>query len=50
VGGYGPGVVAKILVVDDDQDIQRLLALRLSREGYETVFASDGVSAIAAAR
>jgi CheY-like chemotaxis protein len=43
-------VAAKILVVDDDKDIQRLLAHRLSREGYETVFASDGVSAIAVAR
>jgi CheY-like chemotaxis protein len=50
MGRYGPGVVAKILVVDDDKDIQRLLALRLGREGYETAFASDGVSAITAAR
>ncbi len=40
----------KILVVDDDKDIQRLLALRLGEAGYETVFASDGVSAISSAR
>jgi two-component system OmpR family response regulator len=43
-------MAAKILIVDDDKDIQRLLALRLSREGYETAFASDGVSAISTAR
>jgi len=43
-------VAAKILVIDDDQDIQRLLAHRLGREGYETAFAADGISAIAAAR
>ena len=43
-------MAVKILVVDDDKDIQRLLAHRLGREGYETAFASDGVSAIAVAR
>ena len=43
-------MAAKILVIDDDKDIQRLLALRLGREGYETAFASDGIAAIAAAR
>ena len=47
--GYRPGV-AKILVVDDDQDIQRLLAVRLAREGHEVAFAADGISAIASAR
>jgi CheY-like chemotaxis protein len=40
----------KILVVDDDKDIQRLLGLRLGGAGYETAFASDGISAISAAR
>lgn len=40
----------KILVVDDDKDIQRLLALRLGSAGYETAFASDGITAISAAR
>lgn len=43
-------MATKILVVDDDKDIQRLLAFRLGREGYETAFASDGVSAIGATR
>jgi DNA-binding response OmpR family regulator len=41
---------AKILIVDDDQDIRRLLALRLKAESYETVFASDGISAVSMAR
>jgi two-component system OmpR family response regulator len=40
----------KVLVVDDDKDIQRLLALRLGKEGYETAFAGDGISALSAAR
>ena len=40
----------KILVVDDDKDIQRLLGLRLRSAGYETAFASDGITAISAAR
>jgi DNA-binding response OmpR family regulator len=41
---------AKILVVDDDMDIQRLLALRLGDVGYDTTFAADGTSAISVAR
>jgi DNA-binding response OmpR family regulator len=41
---------AKILIVDDDQDIRRLLAHRLKAESYETVFASDAISAVNMAR
>lgn len=41
---------AKILIVDDDQDIRRLLAHRLKAEDYETVFAADGISAVSMAR
>ena len=33
---------AKILVVDDDPHVQRLLASTLKQEGYEVVTASDG--------
>ena len=40
----------KILIVDDDKDIRELLNIRLRREGYETAFASDGISAISIAR
>jgi CheY-like chemotaxis protein len=43
-------VAKTILVIDDDLDIQRLLAVTLRAAGYETVFAGDGVSAIAEAR
>jgi CheY-like chemotaxis protein len=49
-GRYRPAMAQKILVVDDDKDIQRLLALRLGSAGYETAFASDGITAISAAR
>ncbi len=36
---------AKILIVDDDTDMRRALHLRLSAQGYETAFASDGLTA-----
>jgi DNA-binding response OmpR family regulator len=41
---------AKILIVDDDQDIRRLLGHRLKSEGYEPVFAGDAISAVNMAR
>ena len=36
----------KILVVDDDPDIRKVLNLYLTREGYEVVEAEDGASAV----
>jgi CheY-like chemotaxis protein len=42
--------VAKILIVDDDQDTRQLLKVRLESQGYETVFAADAVTAVQAAR
>ena len=41
---------AKILIVDDDQDIRRLLGHRLKSEGYVPVFAGDAISAVNLAR
>src|SRR5688500_2449363 len=41
---------AKILIVDDDQDIRRLLGHRLKSEDYDTVFAGDAISAVNMAR
>jgi DNA-binding response OmpR family regulator len=41
---------AKILIVDDDQDIRRLLGHRLKNEGFEAVFAGDAIAAVNAAR
>jgi CheY-like chemotaxis protein len=38
--------MAKILIVDDDQDIRRLLAIRLKSVGHEAVFAGDAISAV----
>ena len=40
----------KILVVEDDKDIVRLLKYNLEKEGYRVVAASDGESGLAAAR
>jgi DNA-binding response OmpR family regulator len=39
----------KVLVVDDDADVQRALAVRLRAAGFEAAFASDAVSALAVA-
>ena len=41
---------ARILVVDDDRQIARLVASYLERAGFETVSAYDGESAITVAR
>jgi DNA-binding response OmpR family regulator len=40
----------KILIVDDDADLKRILNLHLRANHYQTVYASDGVSAIAMAQ
>jgi two-component system KDP operon response regulator KdpE len=41
---------AKILIVDDDHDIRRLLGHRLAADGYEPVFAGDAIAAVNQAR
>jgi two-component system response regulator MprA len=43
-------VAERILVVEDDLDIQRLLARTLSQEGYDVTTASDGARAVEVAR
>jgi len=40
----------QILIVDDDAVIRIALSKRLRKSGYDTVFAEDGVGAIAAVR
>jgi DNA-binding response OmpR family regulator len=40
----------KVLIVDDDRDVLRGLSVRLKANGYNVVFAADGISAISAAR
>jgi len=41
---------AKILVVEDDDDLRRGLTLRVRTLGYDVVVAQDGVGAVSAAR
>jgi len=41
---------AKILLVDDDEDLLTVLSMRLQTEGYEVVLATDGMTAVMTAR
>ena len=38
--------MTRILIVDDDQDIARILRFRLQKKGYECVLASNGLEAL----
>ncbi len=42
--------MTKILVIEDDPVLQQALQMSLTREGYETVSASDGIAGLALAR
>jgi two-component system KDP operon response regulator KdpE len=42
--------VTKILVIEDDVDISRLLGTQLKAAGYEAAYASDAVTAMTVAR
>jgi two-component system phosphate regulon response regulator PhoB len=39
-----------ILIVDDEEDLRKLVEINLQREGFETLQAADGATAIALAR
>jgi len=41
---------AKILIVDDDEDLRLGLNARLRASGYDTAFAQDGVTAVTIAK
>ena len=38
--------VKKVLVVDDEQSIREVLVYNLKKEGYETLEAGDGITAV----
>ena len=40
-------MAAKILIVDDEQSIVRLVEVTLSKKGYDTITATDGREALA---
>ena len=40
----------RILVIEDDRDVATLLTMRLEREGFRVVVASDGVTGLAKLR
>lgn len=40
----------KVLVVDDDLNIQRVLVFALKQEGYEVIVASDGAAGVEMAK
>lgn len=42
-----PSLKEKILVVDDEAAVRRILTMRLSMAGYQVVVASDGHEALA---
>ncbi len=42
----GIEVVERVLVVDDDQDLRRLLQMLLEREGYQVATVADGAAAV----
>ncbi len=42
--------VPKVLVVDDDPVIQRLLQVNFEMEGWKVVIADDGIAGLAAAK
>lgn len=42
--------MSRILLVDDEPDLVRLVSIRLEAEGYEVVVAMDGHEALAKAR
>jgi DNA-binding response OmpR family regulator len=44
------GVSERVLIVDDNEDVRRILALRLSLAGFEVSDAADGRAGLAALR
>ena len=43
-------MTGKVLIVEDEPDIARLIGMRLKQQGLEPVFAADAVTAVTIAR
>ena len=43
-------MTGKVLIVEDDADIARLIGLKLKQQGLKPVFAADAVTAVTIAR
>ena len=41
---------AKIFIIEDESDLVQALVMRLKAEGYQTVYLTDGISALERAR
>src|ERR1700738_4521650 len=48
-GGW-PMQIKKILIVEDDPDVREGMHVRLKANGYDTFFAADALSVVAATR
>ncbi len=42
--------MAKVLVIDDDEDVREVVALTLEMRGHDVLLAGDGLQGVAAAR
>ena len=40
----------KVLIIEDDPDIQRLVGLRLKKNGFDVAYASDAITSMTIAR
>jgi two-component system KDP operon response regulator KdpE len=40
----------KVLIVDDEKDVLKALSIRLKANGYDVVFAADGIAAVSVAK
>jgi DNA-binding response OmpR family regulator len=49
-GDAGDGMTQRVLIVDDNEDVRRILGLRLQNAGFDVEEASDGAQGLEAVR